>query len=116
MHLLSGGHEHVHVLYVAFLFTNGEELEKDSYPPSKACSQDGYQPSVLHYQRLKSCITLIALGHVARCTLSSLLFPLGFSRASLAGGGTDKEEVAFASVAGKSGGAFELDAGFGVAA
>ena len=35
---------------------------------------------------------------------------------SLAGCGAGKEETAFADVAGKGGGAFELGAGFGVAA
>jgi hypothetical protein len=41
---------------------------------------------------------------------------LRVSWVSLAGCGAGKEEVAFAGVAGKAGGAFELDPGFRVAA
>ena len=41
---------------------------------------------------------------------------LRVSWVSLAGCGAGEEEVAFAGVAGKGGGAFELGAGFGVAA
>jgi hypothetical protein len=42
--------------------------------------------------------------------------PLRVSWGSLAGCGAGEEKVAFADVAGKGGGAFELRAGFGVAA
>ena len=45
-----------------------------------------------------------------------MLFFLSFSWVSLAGCGAGEEEVAFAGVAGKGSGAFELVAGFGVAA
>jgi hypothetical protein len=48
--------------------------------------------------------------------MSRLLFFLRVSWVSLAGCGAVEEEVAFAGVAGKGGGAFELGAGFGVAA
>jgi hypothetical protein len=48
--------------------------------------------------------------------MSRLLFFLRVSWVSLAGCGAGEEEVAFAGVAGKGGGAFELGAGFGVAA
>jgi hypothetical protein len=50
------------------------------------------------------------------CGMSCLLFFLRVSWVSLAGCGAGEEEVAFAGVAGKGGGAFELGAGFGVAA
>jgi hypothetical protein len=50
------------------------------------------------------------------CGMSRLLFFLRVSWVSLAGCGAGEEEVAFAGVAGKGGGAFELGAGFGVAA
>jgi hypothetical protein len=43
-------------------------------------------------------------------------FSLRVSWVSLAGCGAGEEEVAFAAVAGKGGGALELGAGFGVAA
>ena len=45
-----------------------------------------------------------------------LLFFLSVSWVSFAGRGAGEKEVAFAGVAGKGGGAFELGAGFGVAA
>jgi hypothetical protein len=48
--------------------------------------------------------------------MSRLLFFLRVSWVSLAGCGAGEEEVAFAGVAGKGRGAFELGAGFGVAA
>ena len=44
-----------------------------------------------------------------------LLFFLRVSWVSLAGCGAGEQEVALAGIAGKGGGAFELDAGFGVA-
>jgi len=50
------------------------------------------------------------------CEMSRLLSFLRVNWASLAGCGAGEEEVAFAGVAGKGGGAFELGAGFGVAA
>ena len=53
-------------------------------------------------------------GHF--CGMSRLLFFLTVSWVSLAGCGAGQEEVAFAGVAGKGGGAFELGAGFEVEA
>jgi hypothetical protein len=50
------------------------------------------------------------------CGMSHLLFFLRVSWGRLAGCGAGEEEVAFAGVAGKGGGAFELDAGFRVTA
>ena len=50
------------------------------------------------------------------CGMSHLLFFLRVSWVSLAGCGAGEEEVAFAGVAGKGGGAFELGAGFEVSA
>jgi len=48
--------------------------------------------------------------------MSHLLFFQGVSCVSLAGCGAGEEKVAFAGVAGKGGGAFELYARLGVAA
>jgi len=48
--------------------------------------------------------------------MSGLLFFLSVGWVRLAGCGAGEEEIAFAGVAGKGGGAFELGVGFGVAA
>jgi len=52
--------------------------------------------------------------HFRSMSRLSLFLRVGW--VSLAGCGTGEQEVAFAGVAGKGGGAFELNAGFGVAA
>src|SRR5580692_10329026 len=56
--------------------------------------------------------------HKSDCSTSAgrLLLFAGVGWVSLAGCGAGEKEVAFAGVAGKGGGAFELGAGFGVAA
>jgi hypothetical protein len=58
----------------------------------------------------------VSKAPVPFCGMSRLLIFLRVSWVSLAGCGAGEEEVAFAGVAGKGGGAFELGAGFGVAA
>jgi hypothetical protein len=50
------------------------------------------------------------------CGMSRLLSFLTVSGINLAGCGAGEEKVAFAGVAGKGGGTFELYAGFGMAA
>jgi hypothetical protein len=61
------------------------------------------------------CGSFASLREIRR-GMSHLLFFLRVSWVSLAGCGAGEQEMAFAAVAGKGGGAFELGAGFGAAA
>jgi hypothetical protein len=79
--------------------------------------------SCLQRGRSRSCFLQcgrhsLLLREIGRhfCGMGRLLFSLRVSWVSLAGCGAGEEEVAFAGVAGKGGGAFELGAGFRIAA
>src|ERR1700683_4325234 len=92
------------------------------------CISDSSEPLLLvHRSAAERCCPMTSRRHVFRtlirleigrhfCRMSRLLLFLRISWLSLAGCGAGEEEVAFAGVAGKCGGAFELGAGFEVAA